>query len=103
QIPLVVGVRLGEQDDHVRRRRLDRRDLDVLHAGGELPQGYQRLLERLLDLGVEALAEIGARHTDAQVAHAPDEWRDVVADGLTARRRGGGGGAGGGPQDGGTG
>src|SRR5207253_9085447 len=64
QVALVIGKRLREHDRHEGTGRLDTRNLDVLDRGAELAQGRQRLLESLLDLGVNVLEEVFAGHAD---------------------------------------
>src|SRR5438093_741149 len=77
-VALVVGESLGHQDRQERPRRQDGRDLDIGHHGAEQTERSERLLERLLDLGVRALEEVRAWHADAEPADSPAERFRVV-------------------------
>src|SRR2546425_770043 len=61
--------------------------VDVGDRGAQIAERGERLLERLLDLGVDALEEVRARHADTEPADPLAQRYQVVGDGLAARRR----------------
>ena len=87
---LVVGEGLGHHDQEERGRRAEARDLDVAHLGAEPAERLERPFERPLDLGIDPLEEVRARHADPEATDVLTERRQIVVDRRQTRGRIGG-------------